>query len=190
MVPDKAPGEENNKRIFYITSITFLLIFLYYAFRNGINNGFLITLFVWCVTVSTTPISTDSILLTFPIKVFTDIPLFATKTLISILSFLVVYYFYKFKQVLINTTPIGRAIVRIMDNRIYAIFGIAIIASIISSYLLDAVLDNYVIIKDNGLYTTPRVVSALTAFLMLNITYFAFLTKYNILAFNKKHYFL
>lgn len=190
MTPDKKEGEEQNRQTFYIVSVIFLIIFSYYAFRTGLNNGFVITLFLWCVTVSTTPISSASILLTFPTKVFTNIPLFVTKTLISIMSLIVIYYFYKYKRELISTFPIGQAIVRIMNNRIYAIFGIAIVSSIISSYLLDAVLDKYVIIKENGLYTTPRVVSALTAFLMLNVTYFAFLAKYNILAFNKKHYFL
>ena len=64
---------------FNIISVFFLFIFMFYGFRKGIKQGFKLTLFLWSLTVCTTPISSTSILLSFPIKIFTKVPMFVTK---------------------------------------------------------------------------------------------------------------
>lgn len=179
---------------FYIISFIFISIFVYYAKKLGMVYGFNIAFFLWCVTVCSTPISTVSVLLSFPIKIFTYVPMFITQLVISILSFCVVMYYYKYKREMINTIPVGRAIVEIIKNKLFIIFLIASLSSILSSYILNYMVDIHflkVSILDNLKVNNNLVLYIVSfLFLILNFIYIKLLVDNDIVGFNRKHYFL
>lgn len=179
---------------FYIISFIFISIFVYYAKKLGMVYGFNIAFFLWCVTVCSTPISTVSVLLSFPIKIFTYVPMFITQLVISILSFCVVMYYYKYKREMINTIPVGRAIVEIIKNKLFIIFLIASLSSILSSYILNYMVDIHflkVSILDNLNVNNNLVLYIVSfLFLILNFIYIKLLVDNDIVGFNRKHYFL
>ena len=179
---------------FYIISFIFISIFVYYAKKLGMVYGFNIAFFLWCVTVCSTPISTVSVLLSFPIKIFTYVPMFITQLVISILSFCVVMYYYKYKREMINTIPVGRAIIEIIKNKLFIIFLIASFSSILSSYILNYIVDIHflkVSILDNLNVNNNLVLYIVSfLFLILNFIYIKLLVDNDIVGFNRKHYFL
>ena len=186
--------EDVDMQYFYIISYIFICIFVYYAIKLGMIYGFHIAFFIWCTTVCTTPISTASVLLSFPVKIFTNIPMFITKIIISILSLFVVIYYYQYKREMINTIPVGRAITTILNNKLFSIFLIASLSSVLSSYILNYIVDVHFLkikILDDTKNNSAFVLSSVSViFLILNYIYMKLLVNNNIVGFNKKHYFL
>lgn len=187
-------SDDIDMQSFYIISFIFITIFVYYAIKLGMVYGFNIAFFLWCTTVCTTPISTASVLLSFPIKIFTNIPMFITKIVISILSLFVVMYYYKYKREMINTIPVGRAIIEIIKNKLFSIFLIASLSSVLSSYILNYIVDIHFLkvgildeLNDNNVLALSLVS---IIFLVLNFIYIKLLVDNNIVGFNRKHYFL
>ena len=177
---------------FYIISVLFLFIFVFYAMKNGIKHGFKLSLFIWCLTVSTTPISTASVLLSFPIKIFTSIPMFITKFISSLFSLITLTYFYNYKYDLISKIPLGKAFIKIVKSKLYNIFLVAIIASVISSYMLDNLVD-YFILSDMKMMKKDKLGKLIVLFfifIVLNFSYFDILIKNKIFEFSDKYYFL
>jgi len=177
---------------FNIISVFFLFIFIFYGFRKGIKQGFKLTLFLWCLTVSTTPISSASILLSFPIKIFTQIPMFVTKFVTSILSLGLLVYFYKYNYNMISKIPLGKAFINIIKSNMYIIFLVSIVASVISSYMLDNFVDHFILsdmksIKKDKL---GRLLAAFLIFVFLNYVYFNILIKHKIFSSSRPYYFL
>jgi len=182
-------GEENYFNVF---SLAFLFIFLYYGIKNGIEYGSKITLFIWCLTVCTTPISSASVLLSFPIKIFTKIPMFVTKFVSSIISLGMLSYFYKYQFELINTIPLGRAFIKIIERKLYLLFLVSIAASIISSYILDNFVDYFVLPHDDIVEKDKlaQMILLFLVFVILNFIYFNILIKNKIFQLDKIYYFL
>uniref|UniRef100_A0AB39JAE2 Uncharacterized protein n=1 Tax=Florenciella sp. virus SA2 TaxID=3240092 RepID=A0AB39JAE2_9VIRU len=178
------------KNIFYIVSIIFLIIFVYYAYQSGITYGFKIAFFIWALTVTTTPISTASVLWSFPIKIFTNIPMFVSKFIISILSLFILYYFYTYNYSIINSVQVGKAFIKIVKLNLYLIILISIVASVICSYLLDVIVDYFIINPNNYKINVIQLISLSILFICLNIMYFKILIKNNIVGINKKYYLL
>jgi hypothetical protein len=177
---------------FNTISVLFLFIFIFYVFRKGIKQGFELTLFLWCLTVCTTPISSASILLSFPIKIFTKIPMFVTKFVTSILSLGLLVYYYKYNYSLINKIPLGKAFIKIIKSNLYVLFIVSIVASTLSSYMIDNFVD-YFILSDMKMIKKDKLGSLLAAFLIfvfLNYIYFNILIKYKIFTSNRPYYFL
>lgn len=177
---------------FNVISVLFLFVFLFYGFSKGIKEGFNLTLFIWCLTVCTTPISSASTLLSFPIKIFTTIPMFVSKCVISILSLGVLAYFYNYNYTLISKIPLGKAFIRIIKSKLYSLFLIAIIASVVSSYMLDIFVDIFILsdmntIKKNRL---GRALAAFLIFIFLNYLYFNALIKTKVFGVFGPNYFL
>ena len=173
---------------FYIISFIFILLFFYYAYNSGITYGINVVGFIWAFTVSTTPISTASILLSFPLKIFTSIPMHITKFVISILSLFVLFYYYKYKYHIINTIPIGKVFINIIKSNLYIIFAISIISSVMCSYLIDTMI-NYLMIPTSSIdYNTS--ISILIFFLLLNVIYLKLLLSNKILGIKSKYYIL
>jgi hypothetical protein len=134
------------------------------------------------------------VLLSFPIKIFTNVPMFITKIVISILSLFVVMYYYKYKREMINTIPVGRAIIEIIKNKLFSIFLIASLSSVLSSYILNYIVDIHFLkvgildeVNDNNILALSLVS---IIFLVLNFIYIKLLVDNNIVGFNRKHYFL
>ena len=177
---------------FNIISIIFLFIFIFYGMKNGIDRGFKLSLFIWSLTVCTTPISTASVLLSFPIKIFTNIPMFITKLISSIFSLGMLAFFYVYHYDLICKIPLGKAFIKIVETRLYALFLVAIIASVISSYMLDNFVD-YFVLSDTQMLKKEKLGELLLLFLVfvfLNFMYFNILIKNKIFEFDKIYYFL
>lgn len=196
MNPNEKTKNEGKYKIemvyFNSISVLFLFIFIFYGIRNGINQGFKLSLFIWCLTVCTTPISSASILLSFPIKIFTSTPMFVTKLVTSILSLGILVYFYNYDYGLIYKIPLGKAFIRIIKSKLYSLFLIAIISSVISSYMLDNFIDVFILSK-NEMNQKDKFAQLLFLFLMfiiLNFIYFSTLIKNKIFEFDNSHYFL
>ena len=160
--------------------------------KKGIQYGFKMSLFIWSLTVCTTPISSASVLLSFPIKIFTAVPMFVTKFISSIFSLCILAYFYHYNYVLIYKNPLGRAFIKIVETRLYALFLVAIVASVISSYMLDNFVD-YFILSDTQMLKKEKFGELLLLFLVfvfLNFIYFNILIKNKIFEIDKIYYFL
>jgi hypothetical protein len=189
--------EENTKtrietQYFNLISFLFLLMFIFYGMKNGIARGFKITVFIWCLTVCTTPISSASVLLSFPIKIFTTIPMFITKSITSVLSLGILAYFYHYNYNLICKIPLGRAFVKIIKSKLYALFLVSIIASVITSYMLDNFVDHF-ILSNTKMLDKDKLGEMLLLFLIfvfLNLIYFNILIKHKIFEFGHKYYVL
>lgn len=189
---DKKDKINIERNYFNIISLIFLFIFVFYGIKNGFQRGFKMSLFIWALTVCTTPISSASILLSFPIKIFTTIPMFVTKFLLSILSMCLLAYFYCYQYNLICKIPLGKAFVKIIKSESYLLFVIAIIASVISSYMLDNFVDHF-ILSESTMMKKDKLGELLLLFLIfvyLNFMYFNILIKNQIFEFDKKYYFL
>lgn len=131
--------------IFYTVSVVFLCVFIYYGLQGGFKYGFKASIFTWCLTVCLTPISSASILFSFPIKIFTGIPMFFTKFLVSVICIFVLMYYYHYKYNFISRLPLGRTFIKMMNLRLYSIFIVAILSSIMTSYLLDYIVDRFIL---------------------------------------------
>lgn len=184
----------NSVEIIYFKaiSILFLIIFLFYGIKNGMKQGFKLTLFIWSLTVCATPISTASILLSFPIKIFTTIPMFITKLISSILSLVILAYFYNYHRELISKISLGKAFIRMIKSKLYLLFLVAIVASVISSYILDNIVDVFVLHdkKPPQKDKLGQFLFLFLIFIILNFVYFDTLIKNEIFVFDNKHYFL
>ena len=195
-IQENKVDEKDKKNIegkyFNMISSLFLFVFVFYVFKNGLEQGFKISIFIWALTVCTTPISSASILLTFPMKIFTTIPMFVTKTLLSVLSAALLAYFYCYQYNLIRKIPLGKAFIKIINSKLYSLFVVAIIASVISSYVLDNFVDHFILSnskmmkKDN----MGKLLILFLIFVYLNFMYFNILIKNKIFEFDNKYYFL
>tara|TARA_Y100000389_G_scaffold181404_1_gene196976 strand:- start:6331 stop:6927 length:597 start_codon:yes stop_codon:yes gene_type:complete len=190
---DDEPIKDNIEgQYFKIVSFLFLFIFIFYAFKNGFQNGFKLSIFIWCLTVCTTPISSASVLLSFPIKIFTQIPMFVTKFITSLLSLILLGYFYIYNYDLICKIPLGKAFIKIIKSKLYSLFLVSIIASVISSYMLDNFVDYFILSEKTMLKkdTLGKLLFLFLIFICLNFIYFNMLIKNKIVEFGKKYYFL
>lgn len=177
---------------FNVISIIFLFIFVFYGLKNGLERGFKLSLFIWCLTVCTTPISSASVLLSFPIKIFASMPMFVTKFISSVFSMGMLAYFYLHHRDLICKIPLGRAFVKIIKSKLYHLFAVAIVASVISSYMLDNFVDHFVLSKSKMMKKDKlgELLLLFLVFVYLNLTYFHILIKNKIFEFDKNYYFL
>ena len=183
---------EIERQYFSLVSMVFLFLFLFYAMKNGFERGFKLSLFIWCLTVCTTPISTASILLSFPIKIFTTIPMFVTKFVSSMLGLGLLVYFYKSNYDLISKNPLGRAFIKIMQKNLYSLFVVSIVASVLSSYILDTLVDNFLlsVVPTFSKSKLAELLFVILAFICLNVAYFNILIKNKIFTIDMRSYFL
>lgn len=101
-------------------------------------------------------------------------------------------YFYCYQYNLICKIPLGKAFVKIIKSELYLLFVVAIIASVISSYMLDNFVDHF-ILSDSIMIKKDKLGTLLLLFLVfvyLNFIYFHILIKNKIFEFEKKYYFL
>ena len=116
-----------------------------------------------------------------------------TKLVSSILSLGVLAFFYRYQQGLISKIPLGLAFIRIIKSNMYMLFLISIIASVISSYMLDEFVNIFILPKNKDKNPKKDKIAQLfilfTVFVLLNFMYFNTLIKNKIFEFDNNYYF-
>lgn len=133
-----------NQVLFNILSIVFLGVFMLHGYKNGTTYGLYITLFLWAFFVCSVPIPQVALLLSFPLKHFFDITMMTSQVVISIFALLVLVYFHFRMPVLLQKHDIGKIFQTIMKHRLYLLFMLSMIGSVIGSYLIESFVDIYV----------------------------------------------
>ncbi len=172
-------GDEIKLYIFDFISIAFLLLFMFYGYIRGTKYGFLLSVFIWCIFVCTTPIPEAALLLSFPLKNFFNISMDVSQIFISIFSLILLNIFYIYSSSLLKTIFIGKMFHKIISLKLYSLFFYSIIASIAGAYILDIVIDAYVLNKKN-IINLSNMIFALGVVILFNIFYFYTMIRYNI----------
>ena len=162
------------KYSFAFLSFVFLLTFAYYGFKNGTKNGIYISLFLWAFFVCSVPIPQVSLLLSFPLKQFLDVTIHMSQAIISLFAIFVLVFFNYSKLKILEKNIAWKVFQKILKNKVYSIFIISIIASIIGSYVIDTFVDLFVLKKREVLYNDDTLIYMLTAFMvfiLLNVWY-------------------
>jgi len=129
--------------MFRFMAVSFLIYFVYNAYQYSIVYSLLDTLLMWASVVVATPLPSAALLLSFPVKVFFDIPMYISQIIASILSILLLFVFMKH-------TP--EFVMKIWKKQLYSIFAISIACSVLLSELLDLFYNYYVGKKINVYY--------------------------------------
>ena len=172
-------GDEIKLYIFDVISVAFLLLFIFYGYIRGTKYGFLLSVFIWAIFVCTTPIPEAGLLLSFPLKNFFKIPMDISQIFISIFGLILLYLFYVYSSSLLNTILIGKMFHKIISLNLYSLFFYSIVASIAGAYILDMLIDAYVLNEKNRM-NIPRMILALAVMILLNILYFYTMIRYKI----------
>ena len=129
--------------MFKFMAVAFLLYFVYNAYQYSIVYSLLDTVLTWASVVVATPLPSAALLLSFPAKVFFDIPMYISQIIASILSLIFLY---------INQKHAPQFVMKIWKKQMYSIFAISIACSVLLSELLDQFYDYYVSKKINIYY--------------------------------------
>ena len=173
-------GDKIKLYIFDVISVCFLLLFMFYGYIRGTEYGFLLSVFIWAIFVCTTPIPETGLLLSLPLKHFFNIPMDISQIFISFFGLILLYLFYMYFSSLLKTILIGKMFHKIISLRLYSLFFYSIIASITGAYVLNILIDSYVLNKKNRM-NIPRMILALGVIILLNILYFYTIIRYKIM---------
>lgn len=119
----------------------FIFMFLYITLYTSYSNGALITFFTWAFFAGITPTPDSGFLISFPLKFFKDVSLMYSQCVVSLISWIIVYIFHKFKKDWLNTFYFGRLANKILSSKQYHIYLICFVSTTILSYLLDMMVD-------------------------------------------------
>ena len=169
-----------NKVLFNILSLAFLMVFVLHGYKKGTTYGLYITLFLWAFFVCTVPIPQVALLLSFPLKHFFDITMITSQVIISFFAVVVLVYFHFKMKSLLQKHDMGKIFQDIMKHRLYFIFVLSVIGSVIGSYLIDSFVDIYVFrpeIKQPN-EVMRNVLLSVVLFILLNIWYMNYSKKH------------
>lgn len=121
-------------KIFQIISFIFILFFLYNLHTYSFDDSLITTLLMWSTVVVATPFPSAAIILTLPIKIYLNIPMYISQIIASILSIFMIIKYTSYAPSMIS---------KIMDKKMYYIFAISIVSSTTLSMILDKVIDYY-----------------------------------------------
>ena len=172
-----------NKVLFNILSLAFLMVFVLHGYKKGITYGLYVTLFLWAFFVCTVPIPQVALLLSFPLKHFFDITMITSQVIISFFAIVVLVYFHFKMKSLLQKHDLGKMFQDIMKHRLYFIFVLSVIGSVIGSYLIDSFVDIYVFrpeIKQPN-EVMRNVLLSVVLFILLNIWYMNYSKKHGLL---------
>ena len=172
-----------NKVLFNILSLAFLMVFVLHGYKKGTTYGLYITLFLWAFFVCTVPIPQVALLLSFPLKHFFDITMITSQVIISFFAIVVLVYFHFKMKYLLQKHDLGKMFQDIMKHRLYFIFVLSVIGSVIGSYLIDSFVDIYVFrpeIKQPN-EVMRNVLLSVVLFILLNIWYMNYSKKHGLL---------
>ena len=171
-----------NKVLFNILSLAFLMVFVLHGYKKGTTYGLYITLFLWAFFVCTVPIPQVALLLSFPLKHFFDITMITSQVIISFFAVVVLVYFHFKMKSLLQKHDMGKIFQDIMKHRLYFIFVLSVIGSVIGSYLIDSFVDIYVFrpeIKQPN-EVMRNVLLSVVLFILLNIWYMNYSKKHGL----------
>ena len=171
-----------NKVLFNILSLAFLMVFVLHGYKKGTTYGLYITLFLWAFFVCTVPIPQVALLLSFPLKHFFDITMITSQVIISFFAIVVLVYFHFKMKSLLQKHDMGKMFQDIMKHRLYFIFVLSVIGSVIGSYLIDSFVDIYVFrpeIKQPN-EVMRNVLLSVVLFILLNIWYMNYSKKHGL----------
>lgn len=171
-----------NKVLFNILSLAFLMVFVLHGYKKGTAYGLYITLFLWAFFVCTVPIPQVALLLSFPLKHFFDITMITSQVIISFFAIVVLLYFHFKMKSLLQKHDMGKMFQDIMKHRLYFIFVLSVIGSVIGSYLIDSFVDIYVFrpeIKQPN-EVMRNVLLSVVLFILLNIWYMNYSKKHGL----------
>jgi len=120
------------KYLFTIISILCLLYFIYNTYHYSVQTSFLKTLVLWATIVVATPLPSAALLLSFPAKVFFNIPMYISQIVVSIVSLGILYVYSQYAQLFVQT---------ILQHQLYSIFVICILCSVILSKMLESIIE-------------------------------------------------
>lgn len=171
-----------NKVLFNILSLAFLMVFVLHGYKKGTTYGLYITLFLWAFFVCTVPIPQVALLLSFPLKHFFDITMITSQVIISFFAIVVLVYFHFKMKSLLQKHDMGKMFQDIMKHRLYFIFVLSVIGSVIGSYLIDSFVDIYVFrpeIKQPN-EVMRNVLLSVVLFILMNIWYMNYSKKHGL----------
>jgi hypothetical protein len=161
--------KDPNAIIFNILSGIFLIIFLILSIKRGITYGFKTSFFIWAFFVCSVPIPQVALLLSFPLKHIININMAISQIAISIIAICALVYFYINELSFIRQNDIGKVFINIMKHKMYSIFILSIIGSIIGTYILDEIFDY--IKKEKYNIDINLLFSNIIMFILINIVY-------------------
>jgi len=125
-------------KTFQIISILFLLYFIYNIYYYSVIDSLFKTILLWATVVVATPLPSAAVLLSFPMKIFLNIPMYISQIIASILSLLLIFTYTSYAPQIIKT---------IVEQQMYSIFFISIVSSVVISKWIDHVIDRNVKIE-------------------------------------------
>lgn len=171
-----------NKFIYNILSIIFLIVFIIHGYQYGATYGLCITLFLWAFFVCSVPIPQVALLLSLPLKHFLNITIATSQMTISVIAMFILYYYHHHMKSILNFHKVGKVFQTIMKHKLYFIFLLSIVASVLGSYLIDSFIDIYLIHprekQENE--RMRNVLLSVILFLLLNIWYVNYSKKHQL----------
>lgn len=121
-------------RIFNCISFGFILYFLYHLYKYSFTYSLFSTLLMWATVVIATPFPSFGIITSSPIKIYLHIPMYVGQIIASILSLFLIFNYTFYAPSIIS---------KIIDKKMYSIFVISIVSSIMLTMILDNIIDYY-----------------------------------------------
>ena len=135
---------KKNKLYFYIYDgimICFILLMILSIYKNGYNKGIIETLFIWGFLVIATPIPEAGLVISLPFKRFFNFSMPLVQILTSSIALFICIFFYKQVK---NLDYIGNIFNLIMNKKYYLILIISIISSVITTIVIEDIINRYI----------------------------------------------
>lgn len=130
--------------LYDIVVIIFLFTLIFFIVYNGYIKGCIMSLFVWSFFVTCTPIPEAGLLISLPLKKYFNISLHICQTFVSLLAIGMLYYFYLYEKTNIIKCIVGKLFLGLINLKYFSIIIISILSSILTSELIDNVINNYI----------------------------------------------
>lgn len=130
--------------LYDIVVIIFLFTLIFFIIYNGYIKGCIMSLFVWSFFVTCTPIPEAGLLISLPLKKYFNISLHICQTFVSLLAIGMLYYFYLYEKTNIIKCIVGKLFLGLINLKYFSIIIISILSSILTSELIDNVINNYI----------------------------------------------
>jgi hypothetical protein len=131
-----------------------IIVILYAAYvmhKYGLSNGVEITLLTWCFFVFGTPVADAGGLVAFPVRVFTNNPMYNTQLWVYLVATVITGYYAVFHKDKFAFTVVGRILYKMVTQPL-SLYGVIIVVSLvgtlISAYLEDSVY-SYLVYREN-----------------------------------------
>ena len=172
---DNIEEYKKNKLYFYIYDgimIFFILLIIVSIYNNGYNKGILESIFIWGLLVIATPIPEAGLVVSLPLKRFFNLSMPIVQILTSAVALLICLLLHKKVK---NLDYIGYVFSLIMKKRYYLILLVSIICSVITTIVIENVIDRYFF--DKKIYYLATKLSIISVLIISYIFLFISLIK-------------